>query len=180
MMNTQAGRVIVGIGRSAGAYQALRYAMVEARRRSAALIAVRAFRPPHNGMGELSTEFHVRGAFAQVDIAVAEALGGWPEDLQVKIVVREGSTAHSLVAIADREADLLVIGGCGVRRLTHGRSTTVARFCAREATCPVVIVPPSVLARSARADRLARDITRDIDDYLCRHGPIDAHPPHLT
>ncbi len=165
MGNVESGRVIVGIGRSPGGYQALRYALAEARRRRTALIAVRAFRlATYDQM--LSIGLHMESATAQAGIAAAEALGGWPEDVAVDVLVREGDTACILVSIANREADLLVIGGCGVRRPWHVRSTAVARFCARSAVCPVVIVPPNSLARSANADRLAHDTAHDVEEYL--------------
>jgi nucleotide-binding universal stress UspA family protein len=171
VQDTETGRVVVGIGRSAGAYQALRYGVTEARRRGVALFAVRTFWSAPSGQALLSAEFLTTAAFEQVDTAFTEALGGRPPDLQIVNVVREGETARRLVGIANRETDVLVIGGCGVRRRGHFRSTAVARFCAREAICPVVIVPPTALARSANADRLARDTARDVEDYLGAKGP---------
>jgi nucleotide-binding universal stress UspA family protein len=165
------GRIVVGIGRSVGAYQALRYAVAEARQRGFALLAVRTFWSPPNGQALLNADFLSVAATEQVDVAFTEALGGRPDDLEVDVLVREGEAARWLVSIASHESDLLIIGGCGVRRWAHLRSTAVARFCAREATCPVVIVPPSPLARSANADRLARDTARDVEDYLCSQRP---------
>jgi nucleotide-binding universal stress UspA family protein len=162
----EAGRVIVGVGRSLGAYQALRFAVAEARRRAAPLLAVRTFRSVTNGQILLPGKFLSDGAIWQVDTAFAEALGGLPPDLTVMIIVQEGEVAHALVSTADRESDLLVIGGhCG-HRLIRLRSTAIARSCTRYATCPVVIVPPAMLARSAHADRLARQTSRGAEDYL--------------
>lgn len=160
------GRVIVGVGRSLGAYQALRFAVAEARRRAAPLVAVRAFRPVTNGQILLPAKFLADGAIWQVDMAFAEALGGLPNDLTVMIIVQEGDIAHALVATADRESDLLVIGGSCARGLVRFRGTAIARSCTRYASCPVVIVPPAMLARTAHTDRLARATLRGAEDFL--------------
>ena len=165
------GRVVVGVGHSLGAYQALRYAVGEARRRRTDLLAVRAYRSTGYGQGPLPVDCVAGAALAVVEVAFAEALGGAPPDLAVEVVVREGHAGHWLVATADRESDLIVIGGCGTRRLTRLRSTAVARFCAREAGCPVVIVPPSALARAANTDRLARGVAGDAQDFLLHQMP---------
>jgi nucleotide-binding universal stress UspA family protein len=165
------GRVVVGVGRSLGAYQALRYAVVEARRRHTDLLAVRAYRSTGYGQSPLPADCVAGAARDVVEVAFAEALGGLPPDLPLKIIVRDGHPARTLVATADRESDLIVIGGCGTRRLTRPRSTAIARFCAREAGCPVIIIPPNALARAARAERLARDAAGDAQDFLLRQMP---------
>jgi nucleotide-binding universal stress UspA family protein len=165
------GRVVVGVGSSLAAYQALRYAVVEARRRHAELLAVRVYRSIGYGQSPLPADCVADAARDVVEVAFAEALGGVPPDLSLRIIVREGHPARTLVATADRESDLIVIGGCGTRRLTRPRSTAIARFCAREAGCPVVIVPPNALARAARAERLARDAAGDAQDFLLRQMP---------
>ena len=170
------GRVVVGIGHSLGAYQALRYAVVEARRRHTTLLAVRAYRSTAYGQSPLPVDVVAGAALVVVEVAFAEALGGAPPDLPLEVVVREGHPARALVGTANREGDLIVIGGCGTRRLTRLRSTAVARFCAREAGCPVVIIPPNALARSARADRLARDAAGDAQDFLLRQMPPGIGP----
>ena len=165
------GRVIVGVGSSLGAYEALRYAVAEARRRRTDLLAVRAYRSAGYAQSPLPAHCVADAALALVEGAFAEALGGAPPDLPVEVVVRDGHAARVLVGTANRESDLIVIGGCGTRRLPRLRSTAVARFCAREAGCPVVIVPPNALARSAHTDRLARDTAEDAQDFLLRQMP---------
>jgi len=168
MENSQTGRIIVGIGRSLGAYQALRYAVGEARRRDRMLVAIRVFRLTPSTQGLLQPDLLIGSAKANVNLAFTEALGGIPGDLNIQIRIREGSVARTLVEEADREADFLILGGCGCRSWTGHRHTSIARFCAGRAACPVLIVPPPALARSARADRLARDATQSIEDYLCQ------------
>ena len=165
------GRVVVGVGDSLGAYAALRYAVDEARRRRTALLAVRAYRTTAYGQSPLPADCVAEAASAGVETAFAEALGGVPSDLPVEVIVRVGHAARTLVYTADREDDLIVIGGCGPRRLTRRRSTAIARYCAREAGCPVIIIPPNALARAARAERLARDAAGDAQDFLLRQMP---------
>lgn len=165
MESSRPGRIVVGIGRSLGGYQALRFAVAEARRRETTILAVRTFLSAHGAQGVLSADHMATAAVDHVKLAFTEALGGIPWDVGIEILAQEGTPAHMLVSIACRESDMLVIGGCGVRRWTHRRST-IARFCVRHATCPVVVVPPTALARSGRADRLAHDTARDAADYL--------------
>jgi nucleotide-binding universal stress UspA family protein len=168
METSQPGRIVVGVGRSLGAYQALRYAVAEARRRDWLLVAIRVFRLTVNAQGLLQPDLLIGSAKANLNIAFTEALGGLPRDVNMQIRIREGSVARTLVEEADRETDFLIIGGCGCRTWTGHRHTSIARFCAGRALCPVLIVPPPALARSARADRLARDTTAGVEDYLCR------------
>jgi nucleotide-binding universal stress UspA family protein len=170
------GRVVVGVGRSLGAYQALRYAVVEARRRRTALVAVRAFWSTSFGQTLLPVDRLAEEAIVRVGVAFDEACGGVPTDLAVQVVVHDGHPAAVLVATADRDGDVIVIGGSGTRRLTRLRSTGVARFCAREADCPVVIVPPTAWARSAHPDRLAREAAGDAQDFLLRQTPPGIGP----
>jgi nucleotide-binding universal stress UspA family protein len=169
----QPGRVVVGVGHSLGAYQALRYAVDEARHRELTLLAVRAYWTPPNAQILANNDLLAQAAIHHVHMAFAEALGGFPADVPVQASARLGAVGRALVLAANRDRDLLVVGGCGPRRLAHLRRTTIARFCALEATCPVVIVPPTALARSAHLDRLARDAASDAQDYLYSDGSPD-------
>jgi nucleotide-binding universal stress UspA family protein len=160
------GRVVVGVGRSLGAYQALRYAVAEARRLEAVLVAVRTFHLTNGEEGLLNATLLTKAAAEQVRSAFIEAVGLLPPDLEVEIVVLTGPPGCALVSVADRESDLLIIGGCDARRFGRLRTAATARFCARHANCPVVIVPPSALARSGQTERLARDAARDAEEFL--------------
>ena len=172
----EADRVVVGIGRSLGAYQALRFALREARRRDATLLAVRTFRLPTSEQSIFNVELLMKSAAENVRLAFAEAVGAMPDEPPIDVAVLAGPPASALVSVANRESDLLIIGGCGARRLSHMRSTAVARFCARHATCPVVIVPPTALARSGQPDRLARHTADDVEAYLCRLDRLNPSP----
>jgi hypothetical protein len=73
--------------------------------------------------------------------------------VSIQLVVARGEAGHVLVDLADADGDLLVVGGgdqAPLTRLWHGR---VTRHCVAHASCPVLAVPPSVLAKHARGLR---------------------------
>jgi nucleotide-binding universal stress UspA family protein len=164
MTSQGSGRVIVGVHECLAGLQALRCAVIEARRRAAALCAVRAWTFPYAGQGvglrtwrqELVDEaaLTVYGAFTT-------ALGGLPPDVEVRVVAPEGGAARALVELADRDNDLLVIGDCQRRGLRRVRSHTVARYCVRHAVCPVLVVPPPALARIS-----PREVSREAQKFI--------------
>lgn len=164
MAGSEPGRVVVGVCRSLGGYQALRYAVAQARERGAALVAVRAYRVAapreavwRSALGE--------AAVAEVTAAFTDALGEMPRDVSLRVAVHEGSPGPVLVASADSEGDLLVIGGSGSHR-PRAWSATVARYCARHAQCPVLIAPLPAMARSRRTGRLARAVAFAAEESL--------------
>jgi nucleotide-binding universal stress UspA family protein len=165
MTSQGSGRVIVGVHDCLAGLQALRCAVVEARRRETPLCAVRAWTFPYAGQSvglrtwrqELVDEaaLTVYGAFTT-------ALGGLPADVEVRVVAPEGGAARALVELADRDDDLLVVGDCQRRGLRRVRSHAVARYCVKHATCPVLVVPPPALARVSPHD-ISREAQRFID-----------------
>ena len=158
------GRVLIGLDGSLAAYSALRYAVSEARSRKAALIIVRAYAPAAvRGLADATV---VREAVAEVGLAFAEALGAMPRDLDVQVLTRIADPGRSLVAAADRETDLIVIGGSRRRRLRLRRAGRIAAYCATRASCPVVVVPPPDLARWGRPRQLERAAARDAEQFL--------------
>jgi nucleotide-binding universal stress UspA family protein len=165
MAGSDAGRVVVGVCRSIGGYQALRYAVAQARVRGAAVVAVRAYSvaAPREALWRSAL---ADAAVAEVAAAFTDALGEMPRDVSVRVAVHEGSPGPVLVASADRENDLLVIGGSGTRRLTRAWSAAVARYCARHAQCPVLIAPVPAMARSRGAGRLARAVAFAAEESL--------------
>jgi nucleotide-binding universal stress UspA family protein len=163
MGDTQMGRVIVGVDESLAGYQALRYAVQQARARGAKLTAVRAFQCA--GAGAQWSSVIREAAVSEVAQAFAEALGGPPADIETLILVIEGGAGAALVNVADSPMDLLVIGGSRRRRWRAPR-TTVARICARQAVCPVVIVPPPELACVTSEARLAKEAAASAERLL--------------
>jgi nucleotide-binding universal stress UspA family protein len=183
MENPDTGWIIVGIGHSAGGHQALRYAVAEARRRRIPLLAVRTLRVTPRVWGPIGDEpvwppldEQIRATVAQVERAFAETFGGMPADVPVTVVTPEGGPAEVLVSLARDESDLLVVGGCGARRAFHFRTTWIARYCARHAPCPTVIVPPTSMARAGSPRHLAREVTTTAAALL-REDPPESRRP---
>jgi nucleotide-binding universal stress UspA family protein len=146
-------RVIVGVTGSVGNLQALRRATAEARLRGTGLLVVHAWLPPGGEMAErrfsvpeLRQVWH-DAAWRRIWDAFDTAFGGMPPEIQVEALVSYGDPGRVLVKAAAQENDLLVIGagrGGALRRLLPRR---VCRYCLGHAACPVLIVPPSALAR---------------------------------
>lgn len=166
-------RVIVGVGGSAGSLRALRRAVAEARLRDAELWSVLAWIPQG---GEIFNRRHPcpsllrlweQDALRRLREAWEQALGGAPADLDVRMLTTRGAPGPALVRCADRDDDLLVVGGPGpVRRLLGG---SVAGHCARRARCGVLVVPPpeplpwfgsGALGRNLAVRRIVHDLER--------------------
>ena len=163
-------RVVVGVSNSLSGLQALRYAVGEARRRQSTVYAVRAwqFTAPWRGYDtDLCRKDLAAAADATLVNAFDNAMGGVPEDLTVTLVVAEGEPAQSLVATANRDGDLLVLGG-STHRWSFGAS--VVRYCVRKASCPVLVVPAPVLARTRRTRALTKEMHREVQAAV--DGPM--------
>jgi nucleotide-binding universal stress UspA family protein len=161
MVARQASRVIVGVDGAITGLRALRIAVEEARRRGAELHVVRVWRvSPRAGAGipELS-EDQVELATLCVADAFADGMGGPPADLKVVVTLPEGEPARALVAYADRDDDILIVGSS--RRPRWLRGPGVAAYCATHAACPVLVVPPAAFARQQR--QTERAIRRDAE-----------------
>jgi nucleotide-binding universal stress UspA family protein len=169
-----AGRVVVGVHHSLGAYQALRHAVAEAGRRDATLLVVHALRRPA-GRSLPPPEVAADAVRQHVGAVFVEALGAVPAGLRIEIVAEHGNPGQALVTVAYRVADVVVIGG-SARRWLPLRGAPVASYCAAHAVCPVVIVPPPELARTGRRGRLARAAVRDAEAHLAR----TTRPAHVN
>lgn len=155
-------RVVVGVSWTLAGYEALRYAVARARESGLALVAVRAYRCPSSGYG---AEWHdaIRDdAAAAAKRAFDEALGGLPRDIEAQVRVAEGPVGWVLAQSATLPGDLLVIGG-SEGRLSGGR---VAKYCARHAACPVVIVPKPAMSRSSSPTKMGRDLASEAQRFL--------------
>jgi nucleotide-binding universal stress UspA family protein len=179
MAETDAGRIVVGISAGVAGYQALRYAVAAARERQATLLVVRVFdeRSPVWAPWQATL---IEAAAEEVRNAFRETFGGIPRDLSIRMISRVGLTGAELTGVANRPADVLVIGGSGTHRLTRPWSGAVARYCARHATCPVVIVPPPALARCGRAARLAKAAAAGAEEFLRTSTDAIASPQRKT
>jgi nucleotide-binding universal stress UspA family protein len=139
--------IVVGVDHSAGAKEALRFALEEAQLRQAMLRAVHAWQFGYiagmgmqGGLPAIGGELHeFRDAAAvALDATLREAI---PDagDVQVERRVAEGAPAAVLVE-ESRGADLLVVGSRGHGGFAQLLLGSVSQQCAHHAECPVVIV----------------------------------------
>lgn len=176
-MAESTGRVVVGVEDSLAGLQALRYAVAEARRRHARLVAVRGWQVPASWTGGHAAWWgHELAGDARLAIHAAfhAALGGLPADVPVQLCIVRGAPGPTLVGCADRPTDLLVIGGSTRSRGWGPARASVAWYCARHGRCPVVVVPPPDLARTSTR-QLVRAVRREAEQLLDR-SPGSSRP----
>jgi nucleotide-binding universal stress UspA family protein len=158
-------RVVVGVDESLAGLAAVRFAVAQARCLDVVVHAVRAwvFTPPWQHPSNRRWRSEIAGeADRCVQAAFAAATGGPPADVTVQAAVREGVAGQVLVDYADREDDLLVVGGRGYAGRLASIGGPVARYCLRHARCPVVVVPPPRRPRAASGRRLSREVDREL------------------
>ena len=137
--------VVVGVDGSENAQAALEWALGEARRRGALLRVVHAWDPPNPAAiigyvpipEEPLYETAREGAQRVLDESVAGLDGA---EVAVEPLLIEGPTVGVLAAAAC-DADMLVVGSCGRAALTHVLGGATGSRLAREAPCPLTIVP---------------------------------------
>jgi nucleotide-binding universal stress UspA family protein len=145
------GTVVVGIDGSPHADAALRWALDEARRRSAALTVVHTYPAPLTGgpLSAMQADSPALGEAAARLTTTAIAAAG-ASGVETTALVVCGSAAGALVEAGDR-ADLVVVGSRGrgaVSRLLLG---SVATQVVQHARGPVVVVPsPTAPPRDER------------------------------
>lgn len=154
-MSHGVGRVIVGVHGSPGSLQALRFAVETARRFDVMLHPVIAWQAPGGDSAHryypayLVNEWEL-DAESRLVTAFDEGLGGVPMDLRIQPFIVRGRVGPTLVEIADREDDLLVVGRshrAWWHRALYGSPT---RHALAHARCSVICVPPSRLVAELR------------------------------
>ena len=151
-MSHMVGRVVVGVHGTPGSLQALRFAVGHARAFGATLIPVIAWQPPGGDSAgrhypPFLTDAWADAAEHRLLSAFDEGLGGPPEELPTQPTIVRGPAGRVLVAVADREGDLLVVG-CSRRSWLHrAYYGSPPQYCLKHAGCSVIVVPPSRLAR---------------------------------
>src|SRR5690242_13088639 len=135
--------IVVGVDGSEGSRQALRWAVAEAQRNGGAVEAVTAWywQGVEGAMlaanNPREQEQHAdRISAGEVDAVVREFGSGTP----IAREVVEGVPVRVLIAASHR-ARMLVLGSHGHGRLHHAVLGSVSDECARQARCPVVIIP---------------------------------------
>lgn len=153
-------RIVVGVNGSPGSRAALRWAIAEARRTGAGLLAVHAWK---SSVGERRALRYpdwppvVEAREAAADVLAAAMELAFAAGVVADGELVRGAAAAALVRIADREGGLLVLGtGTRTGRFRTGRFRAargrgrVAAHCRKHARCPVLAVPPTA-ERSAAA-----------------------------
>ncbi|MFF4754604.1 universal stress protein [Streptomyces sp. NPDC002514] len=153
-----AARVVVGVSGSPGSLAALGRGADEARRRGAELWPVLAWEPPGGELTDrrspasaLLGEDWERLARERLVRALREVFGGTDPGLSGQALVVRGAPGPVLVAVADRDGDLLVVGAGQRGRLHRALWPSVSRQCVARACCPVLAVPPSPLEAALAA-----------------------------
>jgi nucleotide-binding universal stress UspA family protein len=146
-------RIFVGVHGALGSLHALRRAVVETRRRDGVLYSVIAWTPPGGEMIDRRVpEPHLRrvwtsAAMRTLRAAWDDAFGGIPDDLPVQLCAEQGTPGRVLTGLADSDDDLIVVGAGRPNPVRRALRPCVARYCVAHATCPVLVVPRSSLAR---------------------------------
>jgi nucleotide-binding universal stress UspA family protein len=117
------------------------------------MIPVHAWQPPG---GDLADRGHPspylralwrEAAWERLWQAIELAFGGMPEDVTLAPEVIRGEPGYVLVGAAAQPGDMLVIGAGRRGAVAHALSCKVSRYCVAHAQCPVIAVPPPVLAQ---------------------------------
>jgi nucleotide-binding universal stress UspA family protein len=178
-----ARRVIVGASGSPGSLRALRHAEDLARHSVATLIPVLAWTPPGGDLAARRqpcptlVRIWQEAAWQRLWTALDAAWGEIPADLAVQPVVQRGLPGQILVEVACHHDDLLVVGAG--RRGVPARlwCARVSRYCLAHAQCPVVAVPPGILAQRAGRGLRGWPLRRramTVDRFLRDGGSVTA------
>lgn len=137
-------RIVVGIDHSPHALRALRWAIDEARLRSATLELVHAYPTPEvtamPAIVTLPSGAELRAAGEETLKAVLEEVGG-AEGVEVVLRTEPGGAAWVLTSVAEG-ADLVVLGARGLGGFRGLLLGSVTQQVASHSPCPVVILPP--------------------------------------
>ena len=171
-------QVVVGVDGTLASLEALRCAAAEARRRSADLSVVHALPVSYAEPAMMSWTGATleQDAYHSLRLWVDEALGGPPAGLRVCLtVVEDGAPGRALLRQTPGDDSLIVVGTSRRRRLGLRRHLAVGPYCARRAVCPVLVVPPTRMARElcGRRGPRWRSIERQLADDLRVSSPPD-------
>jgi nucleotide-binding universal stress UspA family protein len=136
--------VVVGVDESAGAAEALKWAVREADARGAVLTAVLVWSwldQHHVYQSEhFDPAFDEDDAFGTLERIVARTLGDEVPGIQLRTV--RALAGRGLVDAA-ADADLLVVGARGLGGFKALLVGSVSQYCLHHAPCPVVVVKPA-------------------------------------
>ena len=155
-------RVVVGVDQSLAGYAALRTAVAIARGRHVPLFAVRA------ALNIRTDEQNY------IEEAFAEALGGFPSDLDVRPTPMPDGAGAALARVASDPRDLIVVGNDGRGMVRAIRSGSMGRTLFKYAHCQILVVPAPAMHRATR--RSARKLRGSRADVWDR---FEAEVPEL-
>jgi nucleotide-binding universal stress UspA family protein len=173
--------VVVGVDGSPASYTALRWALAHAARIGAQVRAVRGWTPvvarrwEAEVTGEPVPAEAVQQARAERELAqvVAAAVARVPDGAP-RVAVRQRVARGPAGPVLTREADgaaLLVVGHGP--RATELRHRSVSWYCLRHATCPVLVIPPTMDTL-----RTLTPPTADVPAFLPRPSSQSPLQPH--
>ncbi len=148
--------MVVGVDGSPASYTALRWALVHAGNTGGQVHAIRCWQPT-SAIGleaaiimepvpsSVEQQARIERQLAQI---VAAARRQTPEAAQVGLrrSVTRGPAGPVLIAEADGAA-LLVVGSHGHRQIHELFFGSTSSYCARHATCPVMVIPSAMATR---------------------------------
>lgn len=149
-------RIIAGVSGSIRSLGALRAAVVEGRSTGVPVLAVLTWAPVGGELAYLRAPCPIllrlweHAARQRMQDAFSQAFGGMPDGVAIRHMVVRGPPGPTLVELAGRRDDLLIVGYGGRTRLGCAAHGTVTRYCLAHARCPVVAVPPPDLIRALR------------------------------
>jgi nucleotide-binding universal stress UspA family protein len=141
-------RIIAGVSGSIRSLGALRAAVAEGRSTGAPVLAVLAWAPAGGELAYLRAPCPIllrlweQAAKQRMQDAFSQVFGGMPDGVAIRRLVVRGAPGPTLVELADRRDDLLIVGYGGRSRLGCAAHGTVTRYCMARARCPVLAVPP--------------------------------------
>ncbi|HEX5116902.1 MAG TPA: universal stress protein [Pseudonocardiaceae bacterium] len=150
--------IVVGVDGSRFGQEALRWALAEAGRRDCSVRAVlvahtapvaAAGRPSMMGMAATVSAEQGQEHLIRLQDTVLAVLGE-QDDPRLSAGVLSGGVPETLCDLS-RDAQLLVVGSHGHGALFEAVLGSVARYCVRHASCPVVVIPAR-LAPTAESD----------------------------
>ncbi|WP_432190522.1 universal stress protein [Streptomyces sp. Tue6028] len=173
-------RIVVGVSGSLNSLAALQWAGVEARLTGRRLLAVLAWRFQETGPRPGTNRSPLKGtrtaAMHLLKDTLSDVFAATDDDVHIDGLAISGTAGRTLVQIANRDTDLLVIGR-GHRSRLHRLRSPVVHYCLTHATCPVLTVPPPPLQLDLEAmtckKRLLRatahDPIRELHQALLQH-----------
>ncbi|MEV5282373.1 universal stress protein [Streptomyces sp. NPDC051994] len=132
-------RIVVGVDGSEPSRKALRWALAQARRQNAAVVAVIGREFPTTSSWVVVPAADLKAAARQALADVVEQERHTAPEVALDTRIEHGHPARVLIDTA-HGADLLVVGSRGLGGFTGTLLGSVSRYCAEHATCPVLVM----------------------------------------